>query len=152
GSPAWSVYRIPTGGSDPGVMSIDANLLDDGSGKASGYYVAFADYGSGRWQWHGPFSDSHVRLGLPDGGLLSSVNSFFAAVLVSGGYAADVVALGLERRTAADLEAPPVPQGLTATAVTGGAELQWNPVLAGDLAGYRILWSSQAFTDAGNPG
>ncbi|MCB1218100.1 PQQ-binding-like beta-propeller repeat protein [bacterium] len=144
-APAWAIYRIPSGTGQPGVLSVDANLLPDSESGQSAYYVAFADYSSGRWQWQGPFTDSHVRLGLPSGGTLSTVNSFFAAVLVSSGDAADIVAIGLEMATPGDTEAPPGVSGLSASAVAGGAELQWNPVLAGDLAGYRIYWSTAGF-------
>ncbi|MEZ5337961.1 MAG: PKD domain-containing protein [bacterium] len=144
-APAWAIYRIPSGGGQPGVLSVDANLLPDNDAGQSAYFVAFADYSSGRWQWEGPFTDSHVRLGLPSGGTLSTVNSFFAAVLVSSGDAADIVAIGLEMATAGDVDAPPGVSGLDISAVAGGAELQWNPVLAGDLAGYRIYWSTAGF-------
>ncbi|MCB1218053.1 PKD domain-containing protein [bacterium] len=144
---AWASYRIPTGGQAPGVLSLDVNLLAAQDGGRSGYYVAVANYGTGRWDWRGPFTDSHVRLALPESGMLSPVNSFFATVLCHGGSSVDIVGLGLGMRNPADSTPPPAPIALTATAVAGGAELQWFPVLSGDLAGYEIFRSGQSFSN-----
>ena len=122
GQSAWASYRIPTGGEAPGVLSLDVNLLAPDAGGASEYFVGLANYGTGRWQWRGPFSDSHVRLALPDSGMLSPVNSFFATVLCHRGSRIDIVGLGLGMRIADDSTAPPMPIALTATPVAGGAE------------------------------
>ena len=147
GQTAWATYRIPTGGESPGVLSLDVNLLAHSDAGLSEYYVGVANYGTGRWQWQGPFSDSHVRLALPESGALSPVNSFFATLLCHGGSNVDIVGVGLGMRIADDSTPPPVPIALTATAVAGGAELQWFPVLSGDLAGYEIFWSAQSFVN-----
>ena len=152
GQSAWASYRIPTGGEAPGVLSLDVNLLAPDAGGASEYFVGLANYGTGRWQWRGPFSDSHVRLALPDSGMLSPVNSFFATVLCHRGSRIDIVGLGLGMRIADDSTAPPMPIALTATPVAGGAELQWFPVLSGDLAGYELFWAGQSFSNPQSAG
>ena len=149
---AYGIWRMPLGGSQPGTLSADVNLLDDGTGASSSYYIGLANYGTGRWDWQGPFSDSHVRLSPGEeiaggGNYLSSVQNTFVCVLVSSGNSVDVVGLGLNPYDGADTAAPAQPAGLTATPVSAGMELQWNAVIASDLAGYRIHYSDQSFVN-----
>ncbi|MCB1186442.1 PQQ-binding-like beta-propeller repeat protein [bacterium] len=143
-----AMYRIPLGGGHPGVVSVDANLL---AGK--GYYLGLADYGSGRWNWHGPFTDNHVRITTAlQGPYTSSLGSLFISVLVSGGSAADVVGIGVNTEDPADTTAPDQPTGLAATALDGGLLLDWDPVIEGELAGYRIYHSSRSFISGSSAG
>ncbi|MCB1187857.1 PQQ-binding-like beta-propeller repeat protein [bacterium] len=155
--PAHAIWRIPLGGSQPGTLSADVNLLDRGNGSPSSFYLGLANFASGRWDWQGPFTDSHVRLGLGKGigngdSFLSSAQNIFAVILVPGDSRVDVLGIGLNAYDAADSEAPPQPAGLTAAAVRGGLELQWNPVIAADLAGYAIYYSDRAFTSPDSAG
>ncbi|MCB1217174.1 PQQ-binding-like beta-propeller repeat protein [bacterium] len=150
GGSAYGIWRIPLAGEQPGTLSADVNLLDDGNGSPSQYLIGLANYGTGRWDWHGPFADSHVRLSLGKGisegdSFLSSASNIFVTVLCFNGDSVDVVGLGLNPFDPADLTAPPQPAGLVASAVSGGLELQWNPVIAADLAGYRISYGSKPF-------
>ncbi|MEZ5337905.1 MAG: PKD domain-containing protein [bacterium] len=146
GQTAYVIYRIPCAGEQPGVLSIDANLLPDaGTGTTSAYYIALADYGSGRWQWQGPFSESHLHIVLPEQLGLSSAGSLLAVAMVADGGRIDVMGLGLDMRSSGDEDAPDAPTGLSLNAVSGGIELQWNDVLAGDLAGYRVYHSTRSF-------
>ena len=157
GSTAWGIWRIPLGGAQPGTLSADVNLLDDGSGVASQYYIGVANYGSGHWDFHGPFSDSHVRLSPAEqiaagGNFLSSVQNTFICVLASNGSSIDVVGLGLNPFDGADSTAPAQPTGLTAAPVSGGLELTWTAVIASDLAGYRIYYSDKSFLSPASAG
>ncbi|MCB1221408.1 MAG: PQQ-binding-like beta-propeller repeat protein [Planctomycetales bacterium] len=148
GAVAWAIYRLSSGSEGPGVLAVDANLL---SGK--GYFVGIADYGSGRWEWHGPFTDNHVRLSLAGSGPFASpFGNIFACVLVGGESSCDVVGLSSNPHDSLDTTAPPVPQGLAAEALTGGVSLDWVAVDATDLAGYRIYISASAFTSGSAAG
>ncbi|MCB1219089.1 MAG: PKD domain-containing protein [Planctomycetales bacterium] len=148
GTTSQAMYRIPLGGGHPGVVSVDANLL---AGK--GYYLGLANYGSARWQWYGPFTDNHVRISTAlQGPYTSSLGSLFVSVLVHGGGAADVVGIGINNEDAADTTAPPQPSGLAVTPLDGGLLLDWDPVIAGDLAGYRIYHSDGMFSSGSAAG
>jgi PKD repeat protein len=74
------------------------------------------------------------------------------SVVVHGGSAVQVVASAIAVRTAADSTAPGAPAGLTAEPVAGGLELSWEPVAAGDLAGYKVLYSPAAIYDEHSTG
>jgi outer membrane protein assembly factor BamB len=148
GSTSQAMYRIPLGGGHPGVVSVDANLL-----SGSGYYVGLANYGSSRWSWHGPFSDNHVRISTAlQGPYTSSLGNMFLSVLVHGGSSADIVGIGVNTEDTADTLAPLQPAGLAATPVQGGLLINWDAVIAGDLAGYRIYYSKQSFVSPGSAG
>ncbi|MCB1188404.1 PKD domain-containing protein [bacterium] len=148
GTTAQATFRIPLAGGHPGVVSVDANLL---AGK--GYYLGLADYGSSRWQWHGPFTDNHVRISTAlQGPYTSSLGNLFISVLVHGGSAADIVGIGMNPEDPADSSAPPQPSGLSATALSGTLLLDWDSVIAGDLAGYRIYHSSAEFISGDEAG
>ncbi|MCB1221033.1 MAG: PQQ-binding-like beta-propeller repeat protein [Planctomycetales bacterium] len=141
GTSSQAMYRIPLAGGHPGVVSVDANLL---AGK--GYYLGLADYGSGRWNWHGPFTDNHVRISTAlQGPYTSGLGSLFVSVLVHGGGVADVVGIGVNTEDPADTTAPGQPTGLSATALNGGLLLSWDAVEDTGLAGYRIYYSAGSF-------
>ncbi|UNM08838.1 MAG: PQQ-binding-like beta-propeller repeat protein [Planctomycetales bacterium] len=143
--PAWGIWRIGLDGGQPGTLSADVNV---GAGEGGGYYLAVANYGSGRWQWHGPFMDSHVRLSLAGGSSLASpAGNLLVAVLVDGQHSAEVVGLGVEMADPADGSPPGQVSGLQATAVAGGLLLQWNPLQESGIAGYRIYHSGSPFTN-----
>ena len=153
GASSWAIHRIALGGSEPGLLSVDANLLPAAQSGQSSYYVGIANYASGRWDWHGPFSDSHVRLSLPAGAsYLSPLGNAFTAVLCHNGSAIELVGLALDARDGSDSTAPGQVQGLTLSPVSGGLELQWNPVLAADLAGYRVCYASKSFVNPQSAG
>ncbi|MCB1219086.1 MAG: hypothetical protein H7A35_06440 [Planctomycetales bacterium] len=148
GTTAQAMYRIPLGGGHPGVVSVDANLV---SGR--GYYIGLADYGSSRWQWHGPFTDNHIRISTAlQGPYTSSLGSLFVSVLVHNGSYADVIGIGVNTEDPGDTTAPPQPTGLQATPVASGLLLDWDSVIAGDLAGYRIYHSDAEFSDGSQAG
>lgn len=146
---SYALYRIPLGGEQPGVVTVDANVV-----SGSGYYVGLADYGSSAWQWHGPFTDNHVRIATvqPGSVFTSTLGNVFVSVGVSGGTVCDVVGVGVNATDAADTTAPPAPAGVTLEAVSGGLLLDWLPVVAGDLAGYRVYYNSQWFFDGRGTG
>jgi len=147
GSLSYALYRIELGGQQPGAISADVNLRPHAAGGQSEYWLGLSDYGSGRWEWHGPLSDAHARLSLPGGDYLSGLGNLFVCMVVEGGAACDAVCLGVNLRDGGDTDAPPQPAGLTAAPVASGLELSWNGVIAGDLAGYRIYHSSYWFYD-----
>ncbi|MEZ5337825.1 MAG: PKD domain-containing protein [bacterium] len=142
---SYAMYRVSLGGSQPGIVSIDANLL-----SGSGYYVGFSNYGTGRWDWRGPFTDNHIRLQAALKGsdnLLSALGNTFVSVLCPSGSSADLIGVGVNSLELADAVAPAQVTGLSLTPVAGGIELAWAPLLEPDLAGYLVLYSTAAFTD-----
>lgn len=148
---SYAQYRILMGGEQPGALSADVNLHQCSGGGLSEYWLGLSDYGNGAWEWHGPFSDAHVRLSLPSGDYLSELGNLFVNVVACNGAACDVVGLGVNPRDGADGDAPAAPTGLTATPVAGGLDLAWNGVIAGDLAGYRVYYSNAWFADREAP-
>ena len=142
-STSYAMYRVTMGAEQPGVVSVDANLL-----SGSGYYVGLSDYTTDRWDWRGPFTDSHVRLQAvvdATGELTSTLGNTFVTVLVPAGSSIDVVGIGINQYDLADATPPAVPAGLTAAAVPGGIELSWSQVLENDLAGYAVYYSNKSF-------
>ncbi|MCB1217419.1 PQQ-binding-like beta-propeller repeat protein [bacterium] len=140
-----AMYRISMGAEQPGIVSVDANLI---SGK--GYYVGLSNYGTGRWDWQGPFIDNHVRLQAvtdSSGDLTSAIGNTFVSVLCPAGSSADVVGIGVNQYDPASATAPATPLGLTVAPVPGGLELNWSPVLDPDLAGYAICHSAKSFSN-----
>lgn len=135
GNLSYAIYRLPLGGKESGAVSIDANLT-----AGQGYFVGLADYGMSRWQMHGPFTDNHVRLNTTDSDFTSSLGNVFICLLANDGAAVDVVGVGVNALDSADTTAPPVPGMPTLTPVAGGLLVEWLPVAAGDLAGYRIYY------------
>ncbi|MBN2082550.1 PKD domain-containing protein [bacterium] len=143
---SYAMFRLEMAGAQPGVLSADINLHADGHGARSQYWLGIADYGAGCWRWLEPCDDAHGRFSLGAGDYLSGLGNAFACVVAYNGASFDVVGLGANPTNAADTTAPPQPTGLTATAIAGGLELQWNDVIDGELAGYRIYYSAAPFT------
>lgn len=152
GEYTWAYWRLELGGVQPGAVSTDVNLLPMSNGEASEYWLGLSDYGAGRWQWHGPFSESHLRLSTAEyiaagSDYLSEYGNLFICVAACNGATFDVVGVAANARDDGDTEAPPAPAGLTATPIAGGLELAWQPVVADDLAGYRVYWRDDWFFD-----
>lgn len=147
---SYAMYRVSMGAQQPGIVSVDANLL-----SGSGYYVGLSNYGSSRWDWQGPFTDNHVRLPAvleASGDLTSALGNTFVTVLCPAGVSLDVVGIGINQYDPASATAPATPPGLTATPVPGGLELSWTPVLENDLAGYAIYYASKTFSSPSSAG
>lgn len=155
GLTAWASYRIPMGAQQPGALAFDVNLQARSDGSLSQYFIGLSDYSTGRWEWHGPYSDHHVRLAQstqrgpdvfasPD--YTSSPGNLFITILAFNGSACDILGISSDPQDTADVTAPPIPDGLVASPVAAGLALQWNDVIAGDLAGYRIYHSASSFT------
>ncbi|MCB1220436.1 MAG: PKD domain-containing protein [Planctomycetales bacterium] len=141
---AHVIYRLPLA-DQPGVLGLDANPA-----AGSSYFAAVADQASGRWRWFGPFRDSHVRLPLAElvsagADFRSALGNMFIAVLVRGGDALDVVAIGANPIDGSDSTAPQAPAGFTATPVAGGLALDWMVNSEPDLAGYQLYYSAKQF-------
>ncbi|MCB1216307.1 PKD domain-containing protein [bacterium] len=144
GESAWGMHRFVLAGQEPGVVSADANLLP--GVNAASYYVGVSNFSTQRWDWHGPFTDSHVRIPLdPAADYTSGLGNCFTAVLGYDDVSLELVGVSISPASLGDEQAPAAVSGLTASAVSGAAELQWNDNAEGDLAGYRIYWSQQGF-------
>ncbi|MCH7472358.1 PKD domain-containing protein [bacterium] len=157
GTLSYALYRITLGAKQPGVVSADVNLrLHDGGGSISEYWLGLSSYGAGTWDWRGPFSDSHVRIGLGNavaGGAdyTSDLGNLFVAVLAYDGASFDLVGFGVNEYDAADTTAPPAPSAPVVSPVAGGVLAEWIPVAAGDFAGYRIYYAGADFADGTEP-
>jgi len=136
GTLAYASYRIPLGAQQPGTVTVDANLA-----AQTEYYVALSDYAADRWEWHGPFTDAQITLSVAHGDYTSSLGNTFVAVAAFDSGSLDVVGIGVTPVAAGDSTAPPAPAAPTAVGTAGGIELTWTPVIAADLAGYRIYYS-----------
>ena len=143
---SYAMYRVSLQAEQPGIVSIDANLL----GSGSEYYVGLSNYGAGRWDWRGPFTDGRIRLPVVHDGsgeYTSTLGNTFVTVLVDSGSALDIVGVEVNQFDLADTTAPTTPLGLSLTPVNGGLELNWSPVLEADLAGYAIYYSNKSFVN-----
>ena len=154
---AWAMYRVVMGGEQPGVVTADVNPGVTGDGGLSEYYLGLSDYGEGQWDWHGPFTDNHVRISTgadvrAGGDYLSELGNHFVCVVAYDGATVDVVGVATNSYDETDTEAPPVPAGLHAFPAYGALDVHWDDVLAGDLAGYRLYWSEADFTSADEAG
>jgi hypothetical protein len=148
GSLSYAIYRFPMGGVQPSAYALDVNLTPMGSQPAE-YWVGISNYTSNTWQWSGPYHDAQItNVVVAGSNSLSGSGSFFVAVTGTGDTGFDVVGVTVVPEDAADTTPPPVPSGLHATPVAGGLELQWNDVIAGDLAGYQVYWSYSPFSAA----
>jgi len=151
GDTSYAIYRFVLGGQDPGALGVDINLRNRSDSSPSEYYLGLADYGTGSWDWHGPYTDGQVRLGM-SGDMLSGLGNAFVAVVAFDGADIDVVGLGINQANGGDTTAPPVPTAPSVTAIDGGLLLEWIPVVAGDLAGYNVYYSSSPFVDHSSVG
>ncbi len=142
---SFAIYRVSLGDSQPGAISVDANLHLKADGTMSDYYLGVSDYSSGTWKWFGPFTDSHVREVLPTSDYTNELGNTFLAVAAYDGSIFDIVGLGLNVRDEGDTSPPPVPSSPALTPILGGVFLQFVPVFADDLAGYRIYYAHYPF-------
>ena len=157
GTLSWAYYRLALGGAQPGVVSVDANLLQRSDGALSAYYVGLADYAAGSWRWQGPFADSHVRLScaaaVADGAdYLSPVGNLFVCLAAYNGDCIDVVGVAANPLNSADTTPPGLPANLEAQPIASGLELSWDAVADPDLAGYRLYYYPTAFALTFAPG
>ncbi|MCB1187580.1 hypothetical protein KDL29_10490 [bacterium] len=83
----WSQYGFDLQGQAPLSVSIDMS-----NGQGSVAFVALADYDSGRWEIHGPYSDD-CELANDDARYISPADTVFVAVLAPAGN--DVTVNGL---------------------------------------------------------
>jgi len=149
---SWTYWRLTMGGVQPGAVSADVNVLPMSDDSLSEYYLGLSDYASGLWLWYGPFSENHVRLSTATdiaagADFLSPLGNLYICAAASDGALIDVVGVAANPVEAGDIEAPPVPAGLSVTPIAGGLELSWDDVIAGDLAGYQVYWRSDWFLD-----
>ncbi len=149
---SYALYRISLGASQPGVVSSDINLHRKSDGSISEYWLAVSDYRKNAWKWFGPFSDSHVRLSLPSSDYTSPLGNCFIGAVAFNGSAFDVVGIGINVRDDADITPPPASSALSATPIAGGVLLEWTPVIAEDLAGYKIYYSTRDFSSPSERG
>ncbi|MEZ5339388.1 MAG: fibronectin type III domain-containing protein [bacterium] len=143
-----ATYRFPLAGENPATLSTDINLRLRSDSTPSEFFISIANYGTGRWDWFGPFTDGRVRLPLSEaatGDYISRLGNAFVSVVAFSGSSFDIVGVALNQFDPANASAPPVPTGLNLSPVNGGLELTWNPVIASDLAGYRIYYSNASF-------
>lgn len=148
---SYAMYRVSLQDEQPGVVSIDANLL----GNGSEYYVGVSNYGSSRWEWRGPFADGRIRLPVAtdgSGDYTSDLGNTFITVMVDAGSSLDIVGVGINQFDPVDTGLPGTPLGLSLTPVNGGLELTWSPVLEPDLAGYQIYYGSKSFVNPHSAG
>ncbi|MCB1188337.1 hypothetical protein KDL29_14325 [bacterium] len=155
GERSSATYRIPLAGENPAILSTDINLRSRDDDSASEFFISIANFSSGRWDWFGPFSDGRVRMPLSDaatGDYISGLGNAFVSVVAYSGSSFDIVGVSLNQFDPGDASAPPAPGGLTLAARVGAVEMQWNGVIAADLAGYAIYYSDKTFVNPGSAG
>jgi PKD repeat protein len=135
---SWAIYRIPMGAEQPGTIAADVNLRLTSANSESEYYLGVGDYSVNTWHWYGPYNVSHVRFNVPAAAYTSALGNLMVAVVAYDGADFDLVGLGVNARDNADSTAPPAPPTPTLTPEAGGVLAEWVPVVAGDLAGYRV--------------
>ena len=111
---AWTMYRVVMGGEQPGVVTADVNPGEMGNGALSEYYIGLSDYAGGQWEWHGPFTDNHVRISTgadvrAGGDYLSDLGNHFVCIVAFDGAVIDVVGVATNSYDETDTEVPPVP-------------------------------------------
>jgi PKD repeat protein len=148
---SWAMYRLTMGGVQPGAIGIDANLRRV-DGMLSEYWVGVSDYGNDHWQLHGPFNDGQVAFTLDAGDYLSDLGNTFVTIIAHENAVLDVVGVLASPRDVADAAAPPAPGPPQLTPVAGGLEATWVPIIAADVAGYRVYYSLSPFTAADENG
>jgi hypothetical protein len=147
GGMSYAVYRFVLGGAQPATLAVDANVHLNGTAPGT-YWVGVSDYASHAWQWHGPFSDSQVTVPLSSGNYTSPLGNTFVAIAAYDATQLDVVGVLVAPHTGDTTAPPAVTAAPQLTPVTGGFEVQWLPVVAGDLAGYRVYYSFSPFATA----
>ncbi len=155
---SFALYRLSTGGEQPGALALDINLhaISGGSGP-SPYYIGLSDYSKGSWEWRGPFTDGQIRLSAAAGvaagaDYASPLGNVFVAVLAFDGADLDVVGIGFELADSLDTTPPPAPAALGVTGASGSLLLEWTPSAAADLAGYRVYYSGSSFSSSSDSG
>ena len=146
GMVSFGIYRVALGGDEPGVVAVDVNLLPDTNGARSNFWVGVSNYGTDSWDWAGPCTDGHTRLSLPTGIHTSPFGNLFVCCVAYDGCQLDVIGVGAIPRSEADPDLPPQPSAPAVTGIVNGLMLEWFPVIAGDLAGYRIYYCGSDFT------
>ena len=149
---SYAIYEVAMGPDQPGALSADVNLRLKDDSTPSAYWLGLSDYANNTWKWKGPFSDSHIRITVPTGDYTSGLGSFFICVVAYDGADFDLVGLGVNPRDDADAEAPAAPSAPTLTPQNGGVLVEWIPIIADDLAGYRLYYADYEFAapdDAG---
>ena len=126
------------GAEQPGTIAADVNTRLNASGAPSAYYIGVADYSANTWHWFGPFTAYHARFTVPSAAYTSSLGNLMLSVVAYDGADFDLVGLGVNARDNADSAAPPTPAAPKLTPVAGGVLAEWIPVVADDLAGYRV--------------
>ncbi|MCB1221574.1 MAG: hypothetical protein H7A35_00660 [Planctomycetales bacterium] len=155
GERSSATYRIPLTGENPAILSTDINLRKRDDDSASGFYISIANFETGRWDWFGQYSDGRIRLSLSEaatGNYISGLGNAFVSVVAYNGSSFDIVGVSLNQFDPADATAPPAPSGLSLAARVGAVEMQWNGVIAADLAGYAIYYSDKTFVNPGSAG
>ncbi|MCC7477101.1 fibronectin type III domain-containing protein [bacterium] len=156
GGRADAVYRIPMQGIQPGAASVDVNLhLNSSSGQLSQCWVGVAEWGKRAWEWKlAPEGQTRFSLAprvAQGADYINDLGNLMIAVVAFDGARFDLVGLGVNEIGPADTTAPAAPSGLSASPVAGGLELQWIPVIAADLAGYRVYYSNSTFGSTAAP-
>ena len=142
---AYAIYRLPLGAGQPGCLAAEVNLRLKSDSTPSDYYLGVADYSANTWHWQGPFAVSHVRFTLPAGAYTSALGNLMLAVVAYDGSQFDLVGLGVNVRDDADTEAPPaLADAPWVSPYSGTVLVEWPPVTADDLAGYRVYFNGMA--------
>lgn len=77
-----ALYRVPLGGATPTQVFIDIYTNLSLADAGCNYWIGVANYGTGRWDWQGPFADSPLVLPLNGAGLASPAGNLVLAVVV----------------------------------------------------------------------
>ncbi len=158
---SYALYRLPMAGAEPGAISLDVNLSAAAQSPAAGsgddaglvYWVGVANYASARWEWHGPMTDSAVRVATAaavKGGAsyLSELGNAFVAVVSYDGPYIEVLGLGAAPYDSSDNLAPEQVAFSALNDRPGGLDYFYGRLEDSSIAGYQVYYSKQPFTAA----
>ena len=88
-STSWAYYQFPQAGGPPIALTVNATFYDPTPHEQTpeeGYWVAYADYAKGCWQFSGPYRQAGARVFIPpEAEVLSPGGFHYGLVLTWGG-------------------------------------------------------------------
>ncbi len=138
---AWAAYALGNFPTD--AFPTDLKVTTDSTGQE--FWIAFADFDSGKWAFSGPFNAS-AQIQLPFAGKPGGLRDYVSAggramFMVAVAPGNDVVLAGLELGIDGGTNAPGAPRQFEAVGADAGVFLRWRHSLdygSADFVGYQV--------------